>query len=124
MNEATKFILVAEDDKFYGNIFKTKLTKEGYEVIVAVNGQEALTAAKAKKPDLILCDLIMPVMDGFETLKALKADPVLKTVKVLVLSNLGQDADIEKAKALGADDFFVKADLSIQDVVAKIKENL
>jgi len=113
--------LVAEDDKYYGKIYKAKLNKEGLDVTVAINGKLALEEAAKRKPDLMLLDLVMPVMDGFETLKTLKADPNLKTVKVVVLSNLGQDEDIQKAKDLGAADYIVKSNVSISELVAKIK---
>jgi len=122
MTSTNKFILVAEDDVFYGDIFKTKLTKEGYDVEVATNGEEALKIARGRKPDLMLCDLIMPIKDGFETVKEMKADSKLKSVKILVLSNLGQEADIERAKKLGADEYFVKSDLSIQQMIEKVRK--
>jgi len=116
-----KFVLVAEDDKFYGNIYKVKLTKEGYDVIVADNGEVAMEEVKKNKPDLILLDLIMPIKDGLETLKELKNDPKLKAIKVIVISNLGQEEDIVKAKSLGADDYFIKSNISIQEMVDKVK---
>lgn len=118
-----KFILVIEDDKFYGNIFKTKFT-EVYDIIVAVNGKEGIEEAKKRKPDLILLDLIMPMQDGFETLQELKADPVLKDVNVIILSNLGQENDIKKAKDLGAIDYLIKANVSLQEAVDKVKQYL
>jgi len=119
--EVKGYILVAEDDRFYANIYKTKLAKEGYEVVVTGDGVQALKVAREKKPALIILDLIMPVKDGFETLKELKADAVLKSVKVVVLSNLGQEEDIEKAKDLGAADYLVKTNLSITEMMEKIK---
>lgn len=118
------YILVAEDDKFYANVFKTKLSKEGFEVVVARDGEQTLKAARAKKPDLILLDLIMPIKDGFEALKELKADEKLEGIKVVVLTNLGQNEDIKKAKDLGADDYFVKTNISIQEMVDKVKQYL
>ena len=119
-----KLILVAEDDQFYANIYKVKLAKEGYQVVLAFNGEETLKEARLKKPDLILLDLIMPVKDGFETLKELKEDTSLRDVKVVVLSNLGQDEDIKKVKELGATDYLVKTNISIQKVLDKIREHL
>lgn len=116
-----KYVLVAEDDRFYANIYKTKLSKEGFEVAVAGDGAEALKLARQKKPSLILLDLVMPVKDGFETLKELKADASLKSIKVIVLSNLGQEEDIKKAKDLGAHDYVVKANVSIQEMMSKVK---
>lgn len=119
-----KFVLVAEDDKFYSDVFKTKLGKEDFDVVVAADGSEALKLARERKPDLMLLDLIMPVKDGFETLKELRADQELKDIKVVVLSNLGQDADVKKAKDLGADDYLVKTNISISEMVAKVKSYL
>jgi DNA-binding response OmpR family regulator len=119
-----KHILVAEDDKFYANIYRKKLTAEGYDVQIAENGEIALELARKQKPDLILLDLVMPIKDGFSVLKDLKADPNLKDVKVLVLSNLGQDEDVNKAVGLGAADYLVKTNLSIQEMMDKVKEYL
>lgn len=119
-----KFILVAEDDKFYANIYQVKLAKEGYEVRVAEDGEQTLSEMKKRKPDLLLLDLIMPVKDGFEVLREMKADSILKDIKVLVLSNLGQEEDIKKAKDLGADDYLVKTNMSIQEMMEKVKSYL
>ena len=119
-----KTVLVAEDDAFYSNIYKFKLNKEGLNVLTAVNGQEVLDQARKQTPDLILLDLIMPIKDGFETLKELKADPSLKDIKVIVISNLGQDSDIAKTKELGAADYLIKANMSIQEMMDKIKNYL
>ena len=119
-----KTILVAEDDSFYSNIYKFKLNKEGFKVETATNGNETLEQTKIHKPDLILLDLIMPIKDGFETLKELKEDPSLKDIKVIVISNLGQDSDITRAKELGAQDYLVKANMSIQEMMDKVKSYL
>lgn len=122
--ETKKHILVAEDDKFYGQIFNKELTKAGYSVDVVVNGKLALESAQKKKPNLIILDLVMPVMDGFEALEELKKDEALKAIKVIVISNLGQDSDKEKAKKLGAVDYFVKANISIKDVLKLVEKHL
>jgi len=123
-DEQKKYILVIEDDKFYCNIFQTKFTQAGYDILVAFNGNLGIQAAAKRKPDLILLDLIMPEKDGFETLKELKADPTMKEVPIVVLSNLGQVDDIEKAKALGANDYIVKANISLQGVIEKVQQYL
>ena len=119
-----KTILVAEDDPFYSNIYKFKLNKEGYTVFTATNGDEAIKLAKEHKPDLVLLDLIMPIKDGFETLRELKQDPLLKDVRVIVISNLGQDEDITRTKSMGAQDYLVKANMSIQEMMDKVKSYL
>lgn len=118
------FVLVVEDDPFYANIYKTKLKKEGIDAEVVINGDAAMLAAKKRKPALILTDLIMPGKDGFATLKEVKADPELKDVKVIVLSNLSQEEDIRRVKELGAAEYLIKANVSIQEVIDKIKSNL
>lgn len=123
-NKSVKFILVAEDDKFFANIYRVRLAQEGYDVKVVENGEEALAAVRERKPDLILLDLIMPVKDGFETLKELKEDPNLKDIKVIVVSVLGQEEDFKRAQELGASGYFVKTDISIHDMVNKLKEYL
>jgi len=119
-----KTILVVEDDRFYGNICKVKLSKEGYNVAVMNNGAWALKAIAEKKPDLILLDLVMPEMDGFETLKAIKSDPSSAKIPVIVLTNLGQPEDIKKAMDLGAIDYMVKTIIPIQKMVEKVRSHL
>lgn len=120
----SKFVLVVEDDPFYANIYKTKLKKEGIDAEVVINGDAAMIMAKQRKPALILTDLIMPGKDGFATLKEVKSDPELKDIKVIVLSNLSQEEDIRRVKELGAAEYLIKANVSIQEVIDKIKSNL
>lgn len=117
-----KQILVVEDDEFNRNIYSFKLVKEGYVVIISLDGDSALSEAKKKKPDLILLDLMMLGKDGFETLEEIKKDKNLKDIKVIVFSNLGQQEDIDRAKKLGAEEYLVKADTSINQVVDLIKK--
>ncbi len=119
-----KYLLVAEDDRFYANVYTNKLAKEGYEVKVVGDGQQILDAVKERIPDLILLDLVMPVKDGFETLKELKADEKTKNIPVIVLSSLGQEEDATKVRELGATDYFVKTNITIHDMVGKIKDHL
>lgn len=114
-------VLVAEDDTLYAKVYQNKLSKEGYEVVLAGNGKEAVEKAISLKPNLILMDLIMPEMDGFTALQKIKSDPKTSKIKVVVMSNLGQDSDIQKAKDLGAEEYFVKANISIQELVDKVK---
>ena len=100
--------------------YKLKLSKSGFEVMVATDGSEALTLLKDFTPDIILLDLIMPNIDGFATLGALKKDEKLKSIPVIIASNLGQKEDIEKALALGAVDFIIKSNVSIEEIVQKV----
>jgi DNA-binding response OmpR family regulator len=123
-NTNKKYILVAEDDKFYSNIYKTKLTKEGFEVVVAANGEEALHHLRERKPDILILDLIMPIKDGFEVLHEIRTDSKLKDLKVIALSNLGQEEDKKRVNELGVLEYLVKTNLSIQEVTAKIKNYL
>lgn len=119
-----KSILVVEDDKFYSNIYKVKLTKEGISARLASNGDEAIKLAREEKPDLVLMDLIMPGKDGFETLKAFKADDDLKDIRVIVLSNLSQEEDRRRVMELGALEYIVKANISLHDMVDRIRTYL
>lgn len=117
-----KKILIVEDNKFFQSMLVTELSKLGYEVEVASNGLEALDKAAHRKPDLAVIDLIMPGMDGFDTIAAFKRDPQLQSVKIVASSNLSQPEDIEKAKSLGADSYIVKQDMSFEDTIGKIKQ--
>lgn len=118
------YILMADDSKFYGSVNKLKFENAGFEVTAVSDGAQLIESARQRKPDLILLDLIMPVKDGFETIKELKADPTLKDIKVLVFSDLGQEEEIAKLRALGATDFLVKTETSPQETVEKVKSHL
>ena len=117
-------ILLVEDDKFLSTALDDKLTREGFTVIKALNGQEAITKIRSQQPDLILLDIIMPQKNGFEVLAEIKLDETFKHIPVIVLSNLGQEADIKKAQDLGAVDYLVKSDVEMKIVVEKIKAEL
>ncbi len=121
MNNPKK-ITIAEDDQFLSNAYRVKLTKEGYNVKMVADGQELIDSLKTDKPDLIILDLLMPKKDGFEALKEIKANPNLKNVPVIIASNLGQTNDIDQGMKLGASDYIVKSDLSLEDLVKKIKD--
>jgi CheY-like chemotaxis protein len=108
---AKKFIIIADDNKLIARVLANKLTAAGYEVVVTQNGDEALQAVAARKPDLLLMDLIMPVKDGFNALKELRANPAYKDIKVVATSDLQQDEDIERVKQLGVLAFYGKANL-------------
>lgn len=117
-------ILLVEDDKFLATALSDKLAREGFVVIKAANGQEAAAKIRLERPDLVLLDLIMPQKNGFEVLAEMKLEPLTKHIPVIVLSNLGQEADIKKAKDLGASDYLVKSDVEMKTVVEKIKGEL
>lgn len=120
MAEKKTKVLVVEDDKFLTNIYEVKLTNEGFNVKIAVNGEDGLKAVEDFKPDVILLDLILPKLSGFEFLEELKGKQ-RSEIPVVVLSNLGQEEDVQRAKKLGALDYLVKATTPIKEVVAKIK---
>lgn len=115
-------VLIVEDDVFLRKILATKFGKEGFDVRVAADGSEALTLMREQVPTLLLLDLILPKVSGFEVLTEMRTDDKLKGVPVIVLSNLGQEEDQERATELGAIAFMTKADFSINQVVMKVKE--
>ena len=115
-------ILVVEDEELLSSIIVRELTNAGHDVRAAYNGEEAIQHAAADIPELILLDLIMPKMDGFQVLESLKKNPGTATIPVVVLSNLGQKEDIEKAKSGGAYDYMVKINFAPKEVCQKVKE--
>ena len=117
-----KKILIIEDDHFLSSLMKARLEKENFSTTQAFNGEEAFSILKQSKPDLIILDLIMPKMSGFELLETISVDPQISQIPVMILSNLGQESDIQKVKRLGATEYFVKVKTSIDDLVAKVKE--
>ena len=117
-------ILLAEDDDLIAQMYTTKLTHDGFNVVVAKDGEESITQAGKGGIDLILLDIIMPKVDGFGVLEKLKKDEKTKNIPVIMLTNLGQDEDIEKGKSLVAYDYLVKANLTPQQVSDKIKSVL
>ncbi len=122
-NAKTK-VLIVDDDAFLSGIYATKLELEGFAVVTARDGEEGLKAALKEKPDLILLDVLMPKLDGFEVLKRLKADDSVKDVPVIMLTNLGQKEDVEKGLTEGAVDYLIKAHFVPAEAVAKIKKVL
>jgi DNA-binding response OmpR family regulator len=114
--------MVIEDDKFLSSLIKTRLDKEGFTVLQAFDGEQATTMLREEQPDLIVLDLIMPKVNGFEVLQMISITPQLSKTPVIILSNLAQDSDVEKARALGAKEYFVKVKISIDDLLLKIKD--
>ncbi|MCK4355320.1 response regulator [Candidatus Parcubacteria bacterium] len=117
-------ILIIEDDKFLRELISQKLVKEGYEICEAIDGEEGIKQVRKENPDLILLDLILPGIDGFDVLAQMKRDPVLAKIPVIILSNLGQKEDIEKGINLGADDYLIKAHFTPNEIIEKIKSVL
>jgi len=119
-----KKILFVEDEPNLQKAISEILVQEGYKVFGAADGEEGLKVAQKEKPDLILLDLILPKKDGFEVLKELKADEKMKSIPVIVLTNLEGVGDVEKALTLGATTYLVKANYELEDVLKTIKSQL
>jgi two-component system alkaline phosphatase synthesis response regulator PhoP len=117
-------IVVADDEQFITTAYSDGLQRAGFSVIIAHNGEEAYKKVVDEKPNLVLLDLIMPKMNGFEVLKTLKSSTELKHIPVVILSNLSQETDEDEAKKLGAIDFIVKSDISLEDLVTRINKLL
>ncbi len=117
-----KKILWVEDDKLIGTILAKKIVSSGFELFHAKNGEEALEIIGHETPDVIVVDLLLPGMSGFDILQKIQMDPTKKSIPTMVLSNLSKPSDIEKAKVLGAKKFLVKAATSLDQIVAEIKE--
>lgn len=119
-----KKILFVEDEAALQKTLGDVLTQEGYKIVGALDGEAGLNLAKVENPDLILLDLVLPKMHGFEVLKALKDDAATKDIPIIVLTNLESMGDIEKALELGATTYLVKASYTLEEVVSKIKKAL
>jgi DNA-binding response OmpR family regulator len=114
-------VLVAEDDVFLSSLLVKALQVEQFEAEAAFDGNQAVEKGKSWLPDLMLLDILMPNKDGFEVLEELKKEPATAQIKVLILSNLGAQEDIDRAKKLGILDYLVKANTTPHEVVARIK---
>ena len=115
-------ILLVEDDSFLLSMYSTKFELENFNVIIAEDGEKGWKFAQKEAPDIILLDIKLPKMDGFEVLSELKEDPELSSIPVVILSNLGQKDEIEKGLQMGAEDYLVKAHFTLGEIVEKIKE--
>lgn len=120
--EQPKKILIIEDDSFLLQMYSTKFELEGFVVESALDGSRGLALAKKIKPSVILLDLLMPKMDGFEVLQAIKADEEIKDIPVIILSNLSQREEVKKCFDLGAEDYLIKAHFVPAEVINKIKK--
>ena len=116
-----KKILIVEDDKFLRELIVRKLSNEGYDVVEAVDGEQGVMKIKETKPDLVLLDLILPGIDGFEVLAQKKEDPFAASIPVIVLSNLGQKEDVDKGLSLGATDYLIKAHFTPGEIIEKVR---
>lgn len=119
-----KKILLVEDDTALAAVYKSRLELEGFDIREVSNGEEALSAAVEYKPDLILLDAMMPKISGFDVLDILRNTPDTANVRIIMLTALSQPKDKERAEALGVDDYLVKSQVVIGDVVARVKHHL
>ena len=120
----TARILLAEDDRILRKAGETALRKKGYEVIAAVDGEDALAKARQDPPDLVLLDVMMPKIHGFDVLRGLKGDPKLRDIPVIMLTNLEQPTDIKRAADSGAYGYLVKSNLDLDELANKVAEAL
>ena len=119
-----KRILLVEDDRFLRRAAEVRLRRAGYTVITAADGEEAIATASAMRPDLVLLDLIMPRMQGFEVLRVLRTQPNMQGVPIVVLTNLSQDVDRERAMTHGANGYLIKANMSLDALADAVGDAL
>ena len=119
----SKTIFIVEDDLFLQGLEATKLKKEGYDILTAASGKDvSVIVDKKSKIDIILLDLMLPDMNGFEILQMMRKDPSYLNTPVIVFSNLSEERDIEKAKSMGVKEFMVKSNFNLDELTAKVKE--
>lgn len=117
-------ILIVEDDVFFRELLLKKFQKENFDVFIAKDGKEGFTYLESNNPDIIVLDLILPDLNGYEILSMLKREKKTKGVPVVVLSNLGQQEEMEKAMSLGAAEFLIKVNFTLEEIVEKVKQVL
>jgi len=117
-----KKLIIIEDEETLLNLLEKKLNQEGYEVDIARDGKEGLEKIRRNKPDLILLDIVMPKMGGFEVMETLRKDEELKKIPIIIISNSGQPVELDRAKELGVVDWLIKTDFDPQEVVDKVKK--
>lgn len=121
---AGKIVYIVEDDDTLRAVLADKLRTSGYQVLEATNGEEALAGMSKTRPDIVLLDMMMPIMGGMQTLEHMQKDEALKTVPVVVISNSGQPVEVDEARRLGAKDFLIKAAFDPEEVLEKVRAQL
>lgn len=116
----TKKILLIEDEKIMINLLEKKLTKEGYDISVARDGEEGLIKMRQSKPDLVLLDIVMPKMGGLEVMEEMVKDKELNKIPIIIISNSGQPVELDEAQRLGAKDWLIKTEFDPQEVLDKV----
>ncbi len=119
-----KKILIIEDEKIIYDLLERKLTKEGYSVAITTNGIDGLIKMREDRPDIVLLDIIMPKMGGFEVMEEMNKDETLKDIPVIVVSNSGQPVEIDRIKKMGAKDWLIKTEFNPQEVLEKVKKQI
>lgn len=117
-------ILIVEDDLFLAEIYQKKFETEGFKVSMANNGEKAVADIKKKIPDLVLLDILLPKLDGFSVLEAIKGDDATKDIPVILLTNLGQQDDVQRGLEKGAVDYLIKTHFKPSEVVDKVRKVL
>jgi len=118
--EQRRVLLIIEDNPLLTGMYKAAFEQGGFHVLVAYDGEQGVGLAIEKKPDVILLDLLLPGMNGFEVLKRIRSDETMKMIKVVMLTIIKQDEEEQRAKKLGADDFLCKSDLKMKDIVERV----
>ncbi len=119
-----KKILIIEDEKIICDLLERKLTREGYSVVITNNGIDGLVNMREDRPDIVLLDIIMPKMGGFEVMEEMNKDETLKDIPVIVVSNSGQPVEIDRIKKMGAKDWLIKTEFDPQEVLEKVKKQI
>ena len=119
-----KKILIIEDEEIMVDLLQRKLSQENYEVFVARDGKEGLEMIRQVKPDLILLDIVMPQMSGFEVMEEIKKDSEIADIPVIVVSNSGQPVELDRARALGAKDWLIKTEFDPKEVMEKVAKQI
>ncbi len=119
-----KKILIIEDEKIICDLLERKLTREGYSVVITTNGIDGLVKMREDRPDIVLLDIIMPKMGGFEVMEEMNKDETLKDIPIIVVSNSGQPVEIDRIKKMGAKDWLIKTEFDPQEVLEKVKKQI
>lgn len=122
--EARKKILLVEDDEVLASVYRARLEMEDFEVMEVHDGEQALTAALKYRPDLMILDVMMPKISGFDVLDILRNTPETMNLQIIMLTALSQESDRERAEKLGVDEYLVKSQVMISDVIEKVREHL
>jgi DNA-binding response OmpR family regulator len=117
-----KKIVIVEDAELIAQLLERRLRAEGYYIFVAKDGEEGLETIQREKPDLVLLDIVLPGMNGFQIIEQLKKDRLLRDMRIIIISNSGQSEEIEYAKEIGVSDWLVKTEFDLQEVIEKVRK--